>query len=388
MKKTVFFLFLTCSIVAPSNAQIIIDHHCTDLSKIPSYWIDQAKSNLRISYQHTSHGSQPIRGMYTLSQLYPSMNFDWTGSDYYTYNSVDPGGYIAGVFLNDFGMLDMYGDLGHLGDLTSMYQTHDLLETSGCDRNVVIWSWCGGASDNDVAGINAYLNAMDSLEQAYPSITFVYMTGHLDGTGTAGNLHQMNELIRAYCNSNNKILFDFADIESYDPDGLINYNAMMATDGCQYDSTGSGDPWTGPYWTTNWINNNPTDSLSIEAAACGECMHSEHLNCILKGRAFWWMLARIAGWNGQVGLDDAPKDETPLLVQYDPGNRTLRLRFTQEEDQLVRINLFSITGQEVQYYERNLLAGTIDLILNAASLHNGTFIVKIGSRTSRFAVVR
>ena len=42
---------------------IIIDHTCTDLNKIPDYWIEQAKDLLKLSYGHTSHGSQPITGM-------------------------------------------------------------------------------------------------------------------------------------------------------------------------------------------------------------------------------------------------------------------------------------------------------------------------------------
>jgi hypothetical protein len=42
---------------------IIIDHTCTDLSQVPSDWIDQAKAMFRISYGHTSHGSQIVTGM-------------------------------------------------------------------------------------------------------------------------------------------------------------------------------------------------------------------------------------------------------------------------------------------------------------------------------------
>ena len=48
------------------------------------------------------------------------------------------------------------------------------------------------------------------------------MTGHLDGGGTAGNLNVRNNQIRNYCIANDKILFDFADIESYKPNGVIN----------------------------------------------------------------------------------------------------------------------------------------------------------------------
>ena len=40
-----------------------------------------------------------------------------------------------------------------------------------------------------------------------------------DGTGVEGNLNKCNEQIRDYFKANNKILYDYADIESYDPDG-------------------------------------------------------------------------------------------------------------------------------------------------------------------------
>ena len=38
---------------------------------------------------------------------------------------------------------------------------------------------------------------MAQLEQQYPQVKYVYMTGHLDGTGSGGNLNQRNEQIRA-----------------------------------------------------------------------------------------------------------------------------------------------------------------------------------------------
>ena len=46
------------------------------------------------------------------------------------------------------------------------------------------------------------------------------MTGHLDGTGPSGNLYARNDQIRDYCVANGKVLFDFADIESWDPGGV------------------------------------------------------------------------------------------------------------------------------------------------------------------------
>jgi hypothetical protein len=152
---------------------------------------------------------------------------------------------------------------------------------------MVMWSWCGGVSDNTVEGINTYLNTMDALEKDYPHVTFVYMTGHLDGSGIDGNLHRRNEQIRAFCRAHNKVLFDFADIESYDPDNRY-YLDRNANDGCYYDSDGNGSQDAN--WAELWCSAHPGECSAVR------CAHSKSLNCDRKGRAVWCMLARLAGW--------------------------------------------------------------------------------------------
>jgi hypothetical protein len=111
------------------------------------------------------------------------------------------------------------------------------------------------------------------------------MTGHLDGTGVNGNLHVRNEQIRAFCRSNNKILYDFADIESYDPDGNYYLN-QNADDGCNYVNQGIRKNWA-----DEWCLANPGECSSYH------CAHSRALNCDQKAKAFWWMMARLAGWS-------------------------------------------------------------------------------------------
>jgi hypothetical protein len=140
------------------------------------------------------------------------------------------------------------------------------------DINVVMYSWCSGASDNTEEGINIYLNAFDQLEEDYPGVTFVYMTGHLDGTGDGGNLRARNNQIRQYCAANSKVLYDFADIESFDPAGI---RYADASDACE--------------WCYDWCAVN-------DCPSCADCAHSHCFNCYLKGKAFWWMMARLEGW--------------------------------------------------------------------------------------------
>ena len=259
---------------AAMGQAMIVDHGCTDISQVPANYIEKAKETFKVAYGHTSHGSQIVSGMNALRKSNPDL-FGFSragGKELSLFDTTPP------------------GDLGNPDRSTWAQRTRDLLAVPGGDRNLIMWSWCGQAGSASEKDIQLYLDLMSGLEKEFPKVKFVYMTGHLDGSGKTGNLNLRNEQIREFCRKNGKILFDFADIESFDPDGKVNFMELGAADSCDYRKEG-----VTRNWADEWLQKNPGHGIALPDSAA----HSRPLNGALKGRAFWWMMARLAGWDGK-----------------------------------------------------------------------------------------
>ena len=274
---------------------IIVDHRAADITQIPQSAIEQAKATLHIAYGHTSHGSQLTTGM---TGLVAFANGGGLGlalpRDIFAWNNGGSGGAL------DLHDTAMGGDVGYYPQWVN--NTRNYLDNPAhADVNVIIWSWCGQVSAKYANGTldSEYLTPMAQLETEYPDVKFVYMTGHVDIWDDDDN-KAANQTIRDFCTANGKILYDFADIERYDPDGT--YYAYVH-DNCNYydaNTTQLGN------WATEWQNSH---TEGVDWYQCSSA-HSEPLNANRKAYAAWWLWARLAGWtpSGVDPVDDVYPD--------------------------------------------------------------------------------
>jgi hypothetical protein len=367
IKSILFSLLLPLSLYSQG---ILINHTCTKIAQVPESAIVKAKQDLHIAYGHTSHGSQLTEGM---DGLVSFMNGKGYPENLYAWNN---GGTGEALDLHDYAM---DGDVGYYPDWVN--NTRNYLGTpnqetgrgsgSHADVNVIIWSWCGQVSSKFASGTlqSEYINPMVQLETDYPGVKFVYMTGHLDHWDDANN-KAANQAIRDFCSANNKILYDFADIESYDPDGNF---YQYAGDDCSYYSESGTQIGN---WAINWQNSH---TKNIDWYDCGAA-HSEPLNANQKAYAAWWLWATLAGWDQNTAVV-SENENSEVSVFPNPSDGIFTIQIQPEINTKTNIGVFSLSGSKVAAM---ITVQHSKISINLAGQPKGIYLLKMETGETSF----
>ena len=298
------------------------------LRSIPAQYIDKARSTLHIAYQHTSHGTHVTRGMLGLT-TYKSGDGDQFGIKFTSSGRVTPFSGTEGD-----GKLDFHDyainiwpynentppspDLS-VNETAFIQLTRNFLDApENQEINVIMWSWCN-ILGHDVAG--NYLPGMQTLIDEYGPggtqilsgkrsvpVTFIFMTGHAnynDNVGP-GKPRDQAKLITEYCKTNGYFCLDYYDIDTHDMEGQ--YWEDAGDDG--------NSPTGGEFYRTwqdshrigeDWFENR--DPVNGEYTPGAH--NTQHITANRKAYAMWWILARIAGWDGNPLDTDTDTDPDP-----------------------------------------------------------------------------
>ena len=274
------------TLTAGEKPQIIADHTVVDkYDKIPQQYIDKVKE-MWLVYAGESHSAAIRTGLALLEDLNPVFQVNNTESgtpEGYTSTYLRSSRATWGNYENSSGWIYSYGEEDWYTNATAIARTKagiTYCNTHGLEIGAIGFGWCWDPHIDTPGEFNLYINATDQYVSHCRNMDYntrvFYTTGTVDryfeGVGYAKHLGY--EMIRSHVRAEpSRILFDYADILCYD-DGSVVPNTTI---------------WEGHEYPIITTTNLGTTGVA----------HIGSAGAVRLAKAMWWMLARMAGWDGE-----------------------------------------------------------------------------------------
>lgn len=413
MKYTfLLFLYLLVAITPRvTNGQIIADHTVVDdFDKIPQQYIDEVKK-MWVILAGESHSKAYRIGCQLLENSHPQFQVKIKDSDTpdefsdqylrlsrgtwgdvntnsgWIYNYGEEDWFTTPLAINrtkdhltycntnnleiaamGFGWCwDMTANNWPGGEVDPVYQVRWAGRTDGGPEGSMRW---GLDSDDQVLTgnsicIDTYLNATLEFinhchENDYPTKMF-FTTGPVDGNSNLSENGYQRSIKHQYIKdfvlaSSDRILFDYADILCWSDAGE--------------EKQLSWKDFTGKTQTFQVIHDD--NLLDLDGGYVEDGDHIGQRGALRLGKALWWMLARMAGWDGNTLGMIPPVVEPDIKIQPNPVSDIMVVNIDQK-DISGRISVTDMNGKELFNKELTELQTKIDM----SGLDSGMYIIRL-----------
>lgn len=397
MKRLIVFTLLIW-ISLPQYGQIIADHSVIEkFDEIPAYYINEAKKML-IAFPGESHSAAYRRGMELLEGINPVYacnvgtgeaytssyvrveNYGWTGEYvFWMWYALSPRP--TPWLKND---ITAYKNAGHPFSVLGFGWCNDMATSDHISSGIdpvygVHWygrselgpdgdnCWGLDAGDNSITGnrvnLTTYFGAMEELiahcAANSPTTRMVFTTGPVDipageWKGECGYQgHLKHEAIRSYVRANtSRILFDYADILCYNDDG-----------------TTATQTWNGHTYPGITAQNLGDESIG----------HIGSAGAIRLAKAQWWLLARLAGWDGGTTAVNELEADDQTLIQIEKEGDEISVTIPSQLN-AARVCLYDITGSILKVWDHV----SEPLKFNTLSMRHGLYLIVVTLSNTRY----
>lgn len=222
-------------------------------------------------------------------------------------------------------------------------------------------AWGIDAADSAAMGgyrvtLQHYLRTIEALN-AHSASVAVYTTSPMDGSDNTGERGYQRHIKNSYIRNHvagraSEVLFDYADIVSYN----------------------NADDQQTASWNSNTFPVIHPDNYGSYNGGEGDC-HLSEAGCLRLGKALWWMLARMAGWQSEP-VNNLADAAAHLAIRQDAQTLYVELPETTKNQPVA---LYSTHGTKVY---GSITSGT-SVSISIGHLASGLYILKAGDYPPR-----